>query len=268
MKLNAARILVLGLLLIGSASAEVQLLSNLTSEAALAPGGRREGRILLQNTGGAAATVRVYQTDYLFHCDGANYYDTPGSSTRSNCSWITFSPQQFDIPPKETLAVRYALQVPNDQKLSGTYWSMLMVEPIANETNAPLEAEDGHIQVGLRTVIRYGIQIVTNIGDTGRREIKVADKKLVTNDGKRLLQLDVQNTGERWLRPVVWAEVYDEKGEYVGRFGGARTRIYPGCSTRNLIDLSALRAGKYNALVVVDNQDESVWGARYVLQIE
>ena len=116
--------------------------------------------------------------------------------------------------------------------------------------------------------MRYAIQIVTDIGGSGRKEIKLADRRLVANDGKWSLQLDVENTGERWLRPSVVAELYNGEGGYVGRFEGDRFRIYPGCSVRTSIGLNSLPAGKYSALIVLDSGDESVWGARYHIEIK
>jgi len=82
------------------------------------------------------------------------------------------------------------------------------------------------------------------------------------------LQLDLENTGQRYLRLLVWAELYDEQGTSVGRFQAGRRGVYPGCSTRFHADLSQVPPGKYNALVVADNGDEYVFGARYDLEIE
>lgn len=251
-----------------SPGSAIDVVSDLTQEAVLQPGGRKEGKIILRNTADASVEVKVFQTDYMFRCDGSNSYDKPGSCLRSNASWITFSPQQFSIPPRETLVVYYTVQVPKDAKLSGTYWSMLMVEPKpALDPEAP-PSEDGKVKVGIQTILRYGIQMVVHIGTTGRREVKVLDKRLAAVDGKRALQLDIENTGDKWVRPTVWAEIYDEAGSHSGRFKCNRTRIFPGCSTRNSIDLSGLKAGKYQALVVIDNGDESVWGAQYALEIK
>jgi hypothetical protein len=249
-----------------SYAAGVDVISGLTDEAVLQPGAKKDGRIVLRNTADTPQEVKVYQTDYTFRCDGTNAYDKPGACKRSNGPWITFSPQQFTIPPRETFTVYYTVQTPKDDKLTGTYWSMLMVEPVMLAP-PPVKEEQNKVRVGLQTVIRYGVQIVTNIGGTGKKEVKFADKQLVARDGKRFLQLDLENTGERWLRPTVWAEVFDDKGVRAGRFESGRTRIYPGCSTRNSIDLGSLKAGKYQALVVIDSGDESVWGAQYALEI-
>lgn len=250
------------------AAGDIEVVNGLTQEIVLQSGAKKEGKIVLRNNADGPREVKVFQTDYTFRCDGTNLYDKPGACPRSNCSWITFSPQQFSIPAKETLTVHYVVQVPKDDKLVGTYWSMLMVEPKPIPDPALSQSGSGKAMLSVQTVLRYGIQMVVHIGNTGKRDLKVVDKRLATTEGKRVLQLDIENCGERWLRPNIWAEVYDDKGAHVGKFQCLRTRIYPGCSTRNCIDLSSLKAGKYQALTVIDNGDESVWGAQYALEIQ
>jgi hypothetical protein len=122
--------------------------------------------------------------------------------------------------------------------------------------------------MGLETKVRYGIQIVTNVGAAGTPRIKFLEKKLLTGEDKIILQMDLENTGERWLSPRVWVELYDGRGTLVGRFQGGKKRIFPGCSVRHKVDLSGVAPGKYKALVVVDNGDQYVFGAKYDLGIE
>jgi hypothetical protein len=265
--MKSASIIVLLCASLLPAAGDVCLVGGLAREVTLEPGGKSEGRIILQNRAEEPQDIKVYQTDYLFYADGRNVYGEPGSVPRSNSSWITFSPSQFVIPPKETRSVYYTIQVPPTKDLAGTFWSMLMIEPqsaAAPQTQSP---EETKAEVSVRTVLRYGIQVVTDIGEMGTREMRFADRRLVVDGEKRTLELDIENTGERWLRPMVWAELYDEHGVSIGRFDGGRLRLYPGCSARFAIDLSQVPPGPYQALVVADNGDENVFGAQYKLEI-
>jgi len=107
---------------------------------------------------------------------------------------------------------------PANKPLTGTYWSMLMVESLPKghpETDGALNDKVG---VGVLQVTRYGVQIATHIGDSGKRKVKFLKSKLFTKEGKRFLQIDLENIGERWLNPIMWAELYDKKGGLIGRF--------------------------------------------------
>lgn len=248
----------------------VSVVGDLTQTATNGPGGKTEGKIIVQNTFDTAQQVRVYQTDYLFYADGRNLYGDPGSVARSNSSWITFTPRQFAVPPHATVPVYYTVQVPQDNSLKGTYWSLLMVEPLGEEPTGPLKTEAGKVTVGLRTVMRYAIQVVNTIGNAAAGDVKFSDVQLAEKDGNRILRFALENVGDRWLTPTVWAELYDAQGGAAGRFEGGRVRLYPGCSGQfaiTLSQLSQLSAGKYTALVVADNGDENVFGTRYNLEI-
>lgn len=246
--------------------AGIAVIGALSQEKTARIGATYQGAIRIRNLGATPQTVRVYQTDYRFFSDGRNIYGAPGKDARSNAGWITFSPSLLTIPPEEEVVVNYKVAVPADESLRGSYWSMVMVEGMGDATSQAVVAENGKARIAVRQVIRYGVQLVTDIGGTGSRSLKL-DARLVRADGKRLLQVDVENTGERWLRPSLWAQLFDEKGRFVGKFDGARARVYPGTSVRKSIDLTKVQAGTYKALVVADADEDSVYGATYTLKL-
>jgi hypothetical protein len=152
--------------------------------------------------------------------------------------------------------------VPDDARLTGTYWSILMVEPLdpgSPESSAP--APKDNVTVGMRQVLRYAVQVVTHIGQTGSRKLKFAKVQLAAKDGMRQLLVDAENTGERWLRGTLWVELYGAGGALVGRFDALRLRIYPGTSVRYTVDLAGVTAGTYKALIVIDCGGDDVFGA-------
>ncbi len=280
------RILFFCLFLISSAGisrAGVAVVGGLTQEKNLLLGEKIEGSIQLENNDTTPCQVRVYQTDYWFSADGSNLYGQPGTSARSNAGWFTVSPNRLTIPPGEKAWIYYSGRVPpgtewasiqddlqetEDASLSGSYWSMVMIEPLSEAPTQTAEDQSGKLKMGIETKVRYGIQIIINIGDSGSPRIRFLDKKLFTQEGRATLQMDMENTGERWFSPTVWVELYDEQGSSTGRFQGDKKRIYPGCSVRHKVDLTGVAPGKYKALVVVDNGDQYVFGARYDLRIE
>ena len=248
---------------IGS-EARVSVIGRLSHERTVEIGKNYKGTIFIRNDGDVPEEVRVYQTDYLFFFDGRNLYGEPGKTSRSNAVWITFSPHRLIVPAKGRSAVNYTIKVPDDESLIGTYWSMMMVEGMGKPYEAK-EGEKSKVNLGIRQVMRFGVQMVTHIGDTGALKLKFLKTELLKKEERIILQIDAENNGERWLRPFIWAELYDEKGSYIGRFEGGRLRIYPGTSVRYRVDLSQVPEGKYRALVVADSGNEYVVGAQYTL---
>lgn len=246
--------------------AAICVLGGLTRTATVEPGGKHEGRIIVQNVGEQAQEIRVYQSDYAFTADGKTDYADAGTLPRSNAKWITYTPKQFTLGGGQSISVYYTIQVPKEQPLIGTYWSVLMVEPVATGSLEMPKAKPGDIRIGIRRVMRFAIQMVTNIGDTGQYSLKFQDRQLLADKDHRLLQIDIYNNGERWVTPTVWVELYDDAGVSLGRFEGGRMRLYPECSGRFKIDLTQVPPGTFTALLVADNGDDHVFGTRFTLE--
>ena len=232
------------------------------------PGNTQEGIIMLRNLSNASAEVRVYQTDYSFSSNGQTDYSNPGENPRSNAGWLFIQPTRLTISPLSRSPVYYTVKVPDNQELSGTFWSVVMIEEIppgSKESNR----QQTDKRVGLSAIMRYGVQIITEIGDTGTTSLKFLDKKLVINDvGNKSFQIDIENNGEKWYMPDLWIELYDSNGNNVGRIEAPKKRIFPGCSVRHLMDISSLKAGKYKMIVIADTGNENVFGAEYDLELE
>jgi len=256
------------ILSVGSVNANVTVLGGLTREIEAHPGELISGTIDFSNNADEFAYVDVYQTDYLFFADGRTLYGDPGVVKRSNASWISFSPSRVAISAGGTASVYYEITVPADTELSGSYWSVLMIEPVSGDVVSRMGGNTDEISVGIKTIVRYAVQIITDIGETGKSSIRVTDNSLTTENGKRILHLDIENDGERRLSPAVWADLYRNDGTYMGRFESGRKRIFPNCSVRHHIDLSEVPKGAYTALMIVDNGDDQVFGANYEVRLE
>ncbi len=225
-------------------------------------GGMYRGTIEIVNVGKEPKEVKVYQNDYLFFSDGTNRYDDPGTTPRSNANWIEFGPRQFVVPGEDRVIVNYEIRVPEADSLIGTYWSMLMVEPTVT-----VDPETYRDKLGVIAVVRYGIQIIANIGDSGVRNLRFFDAGLIEEAGKLLLQIKLENNGQRELKPQLWVEVWRADGQSAGKFEGPSIRIYPGTSVTQRVDVSPLQPGDYQAMLVADCGGEDLFGYNLKFQI-
>ena len=255
------------------AVAQVSVVSALADDTEATPGETYEGIIIVKNGTGEPQQVKVYQTDYLFYSDGSNFYGESGSTERSNAEWVRVPSSAVTIPPLETVSITYIVEVPKDwhgQPPVGSYWSMIMIEGVpSGSPESTLEIKDAKIQVGIRQIIRYAVQVATHVRDTGISRLKMSSPVLVTNDeGAPELQLDVENEGSRMVRIQNWVEIYDENGNALGRRDGVPHRIYPGTSVRQRYQLGKLLPGSYRALVILDAGSGTVDAAEYTVLIE
>lgn len=259
---------ILSLILAPLAShAAVIVTGSLTHEFEVTPGGSYEGTIDVQNPGTEPQEVKVYQTDYSFSADGKVLYGDPGGLPRSNAKWLTVSPRQVTIPPQQTVSVRFTVQVPNDATMKGTYWSVVMVEPVAA---SPESGDSGpkNTGMGISQVLRYAVQIVTHVGASGSRQLTFSRIQLTAENDKKYLLVDTENTGERWLRGKMWVDLYDSTGAHVGKLEGGMQRMYPGTSVRFTVELVGIEQATYKALIVVDCGGDDVFGANVNLVLK
>jgi hypothetical protein len=263
-------VLIFLLLSFNMASAQISIIGELSNDRQVAPGEQYEGSITVVNESEESQEAKIYQTDYQFNADGTNNYGEPGTLPRSNAHWIRFSPSNLVLPPRGTAEIQYRVTVPAEgsQALSGSYWSMLMVEAIQRgSTESTLSGNPRKKEMGLHQSIRYGIQIASHIANTGTKNIRLIQAGMKTSEeGKTILQIDMENTGTIGMRPDVYVEVFNEAGMKLGRFPGLRYRIYPGTSVRQLIEFDSLSKGNHRALVVIDDGGNDVFAAEYTLE--
>ncbi len=252
----------------GVTKAGVSVIGGLTRENVAGSGESFQGIIMLKNSSLQPAEVKIYQTDYQFFADGSNLYGEAGKLRRSNASWITYGPHRLVIPPQGTSKLNYSVTVPDSENLSGSYWSMLMVEEISQDSPESSGSGARQFQLGIRQIWRLGIQMVTHIGNSGIRNLEFIKTALQKEEENLLLLVDIENTGERWLRPSLWVGLYDVEGRYLGRFDGPNLRIYPGTSARFRVALNSVPPGSYKALVAADCGGDHVFGINHMLNLE
>jgi hypothetical protein len=250
------------------AMASVVVTGSLTHEFTVVPGRVYSGSIEVSNPEDRPQELKAYQTDFTFNSEGSTVYGEPGSIARSNAPWISLSPRLLTLPAHGAASISFNVSVPADQTLTGTYWSIIMVEPIdAGSAESGLgDAKDPGL--GIKESLRYGVQIVTTVKDSGSRNLKFEKISMKSEGGKSALVVDASASGELWLRATAWAELYDSKGALVGRFEGGRKRIFPGTSVRFSIDLSGAPKGSYKALIVADCENDDIFGVNVKFDIK
>jgi len=243
---------------------QVVVTNGLAHDFTASQGSVLKGEIILYNSEKSIENIRVYQSDYAFYADGTSIYPEPGTLERSNALWIDFSPAYATILPETGFTINYTVHVPStkDASLTGTYWSVIMVEPVVNKNETVSENS-----ANIVTIVRYAIQIVVNIDDTGEKKIQILNGQFVKKNDGYVLELDIENVGERGLRPTLKVELYDSTGNFIRDFIGDCFRLYPETSARFKADLGALSKGDYFLLALIDN-DDIVWGSRYTVSVK
>lgn len=252
--------------------AQISVLSKLSDDRTALPGSVYEGEILVRNDTDTPQQVKIYQTDYHFDADGTNRFDAAGSSSRSNAGWVRFSPATLLLPPQEVLPVNYVVRVPekqDDQVPCGSYWSVLFIEAVgASSPESLLPDAETRVSFATQMQMRYGVQLATHITGSCTPEVRFERVELIqADDGQRLLQVDVRNTGSSMMRPDFWVELYSGAESTPIRLSGEAYRLYPGTAICQNLPVDDVPEGSYEALLVVDTGAEDIFGAQVALDL-
>ncbi len=254
---------IINLLFSCSSFATIIILNGLSHKFKVQNGELYKGVIEISNTEKIAQSVKLYQTDYTFSSNGSADYGAPGLQKRSNAKWIEIGENMFTLGPLEKRVVNFQILVPNNDSLFGSYWSVIMVEGID-----PPDTTKKTGQFNIKTVTRYGVQIITNMGTDGKRELIFNSTKVEKKNGKRFLIADIENTGEVMFETLLVCELYDDAGQTTKLTTTYRKKLYPNTSALFEIDITTMPLGKYNALLLADCEDDEAFGMQTQVEVK
>lgn len=241
--------------------ANIVILNGLTHENNASIGETYRNGIQVQNAGKEPRSIKVYQRDYWYSYAGESKHDEAGTLPRSNADWINYSPTFLTLPPNETAIIDIEVAVPQNDTLTGTFWSVIMIEGIQPQDTI------GSSGVKIHTAIRYAVQIITNIGATGKRDLQFLGLELTEEEGNQVLNVALENTGERILKPELSLEVFNNNGESIGIFKADRRKTYPGTSILLSLPLAGIKPDEYTAVLVADCGEDHIFGTNITLEL-
>ena len=243
--------------------AGVLVMNGLTHEYEGSLGKTIKGEVVLKNTGQNPQDVKLYQRDYTFDATGATFFPEPGSLDRSNANWLSLESTYLTLAPGEEQLVAYEMIIPPDVSFDGTFWSVIIVE--STDPISDLPTSKG---LHVNTVIRYAIQVITHIDQTGTKELIFLDYEVVKDTTSLQLTIKLENVGERLLKPDVTAEFFDLDGRQIAKLEAGTKKLYPGTSQVFNLPLSDLLSGQYQTLILADCGNEDLYGANVELEIQ
>lgn len=242
--------------------AAVEVIGNLVDKHTGISGDTYTGTIKIYNSADTDQEVKVYASDYSFNYKGNSFYDEAGSNSRSNAYWIQFSPKFTVLKAKETQYIQYEVKIPMNDSLTGTYWSVLMIEG-AKPINT-----DKKGQLNISSSTRFAFQVVTNIADTGIGDLHYMQPTVITEMDKTYLDVVLENTGERLISPLVTAEFFNEEGTSVRVLQAPKNGMYPTTSASFRFNLEGIETKKtYQVVIVADGGNDDVFGLELPLKL-
>lgn len=223
------------------------------------------GKIAIENNGKQSQNIKIFLQDFTYQSDGTIHYSAPDTHARTNAGWIRMNTNLVSLKGQEKTEIFYEITVPDQVSGPGSYWSVIMVEPV--EEIKPDENRHG---VSITSVIRYAIQVITDINsEKAKPELKFEGMKLEKENGKSFLNIALANIGNLYCKPTVTLEIYNKtSGQKTGTFSSQAMGLLPQTSKSFPVDLEKAPAAKYNAVLIATDEDENAFALNVELEIK
>ena len=251
---NLAIKTVLVFLLSFTTQAGVVVLNGLTHTSSGNSGDIIEGEIVLLNTTDQEQRLIFKLSDALYSCGSTRIFSDSLTHTQSSKSWFLGSLMDKVLIPKEKYVYKYALKIPKDYTVSGTFWSVLMIE-----VQKPIKKERLTQQIDLDTKVRYAIGLITHVNQKSEVNLDFKNVQLQENeDHKNSLQVNLFNSSDYVEGVRLNLEVYNENGDQILKTKTKRLMVFPNMCIDYNLDISHLKTGSYQCLLTADARKEYV----------
>lgn len=244
-------------------SASVLVTNGLTHRHDLQGVDSETGYIVLKNIGDDAERVLIYFKDLEVGCEGQAQYVDPGTTERSNYNWIKVGIEERILQPGEEFPLRYQINVPKKPH-TGSFWSLIMVE-----VKKPIDTTQLDYGVRVSSNVRYAIQIITDFPTITPTNVEFKAVSLMEDEvmGK-VVNVILENFGEKVLVPEVKIEIYDNNGELILQKSADTKKLYPDQCRDFQVPIEGLPIGKYQGVLVADCGAADLFGMTLNLEVD
>ena len=245
--------------------ASIVVLNGLTHNYKVENGQVYKGKIALQNTGDKPQNVKIFLQDFSYQSNGSMYYTTPHTNEKTNTDWIKLNTTFLTLKGKEKTEVYYEITIPNSLRIPGSYWSVIIVEPV--DDIKPSDSKQG---INITSIVRYAIQIITDYdSEKVKPDLKFESIKVEKEEGKQVLKIAIANQGAIYCKPTASVEIYNRKsGQKIGTFSTQAMGLLPQTSKSFPIDISKMPPDKYNAVIIATDEDENAFALNVELEVK
>lgn len=245
--------------------AGIVILNGLTHSYKIENGKVYKGKVAIENTGSNPQSVKIFLQDYTYHADGTINYTALRTNKRSNGEWLKLNTNLVTLKGKEKTEIFYEITVPNKAIDPGSYWSVIIVEPVEE-----IKPSDNKPGVSITSVIRYAIQVITDFeAEKGQPDLKFENVKVEKQEGKQTAKIAIANHGNLYCKPTASIEIYNRKtGEKMGTYSSLTMGLLPDTSKTFYIDISRLPSDKYKATIIATDEEENAFALNVELEVK
>ncbi len=231
-------------------------ISTLSVDVNLPPGGSFTGAFEVINSSDQPREFTVELKDYDRNIEGGLVLLNPGTHPRSLAKFLSFTPAQFALAPKQKQQITFKIEIPATER--GPHWAAFAITSPAPSSGAqppPPPGQQPSIPVTIGTAEQFVVKIrhtdPTNAVNRGR--IVSVQALLPERDKPLRIVVEYENTGTTFQIAKTQLRIVNAKGEIVVQKRAEDMALLPGGKQRLEIPVTEkLPSGTYLALVIID----------------
>lgn len=222
------------------------------------------GEVILINSSSIEQRVTFDLNDALFSCSKDRVFSDTESHSKSSRSWFMGNLMDITLAAKERFVYKFDIQIPKNQDINGSFWSVLMVN-----IEQPIKEETLNAQIGLDTKISYAIGLLTHVNSFEEMNMDFQSIDLIkdTDDFKKQLEIKLINESAFIEVVKLSLEVYNTHGDLVLTNNSKRVLNFPGFCKDYSLDVSELPIGEYECVLIAEAREEFI-GTNFSLKLE
>lgn len=246
-------------------TASIIIHNGLTHCYAVSSGNVYRGEIKIENTAETSQNVKLYLRDLSYNADGTIHYKPVSTNEFSNANWMVLETNLVTLKPHETRTLLYEIKVPTTELINGSYWSVIMVEPVDD-----LVPEQEKTGLTITSVVRYAIQVITDYETKGLTlELKFESVSVGSVNTNKTIEVALANIGTVFCRTRMSIELYDPKnGSKIGVFSSVSMGLLPHNSKTFRINIDEVPRGTYKAVLIAIDQNDNAFALNLDLVIK
>ncbi len=169
----------------------------------LAAGGSADNRIIVSNPTEDVASIILYPADAICSASGGLNGTLRGVSPTKEGTWVTPSVSAFDLKPGEKRKVDIHLKVAPDAT-PGDHFAFIFVELAGTTQTDPTTqspADTTSLGVMVHVNPRFGVLVWNTVPGEQVLDVRLDSLRKRVDKGALLLDLDVQNSGNLFVKP-------------------------------------------------------------------
>lgn len=247
------------------AKSNIVILNGLSHQYKVKNGQNYRGKISIENTGNQPQTVKLFMQDFSYQANGSILYTAPNTNSKTNSEWVKINTNLISLKPKQKTEVLYEINTPNENIEAGSYWSVIIVEPVDN-----IKPSDEKQGVNITSVVRYAIQIITDIdSEKAKPDLKFQEMKIEKENKRQFVKIAIVNQGNLYCKPTVAIEIYNKKnGDKIANFASQAMGLLPETSKLFYIDISSVPPERYNAVLIATDEEDNAFALNVELEVK